>query len=160
MPAAAAKRSGEPKRPMSSTSARNSAVKMSPMPGRLPTIFPSGLVSTSSSRRFSRSAILSLVLKISQAISDRGGLDLGSGQLTPLGFGSEESLLGQSFRLTRPPGFQPPCEPGFAQPAGVRGKGDLGHREQSALSARSGSAASSMGNTWESRSRRRQTRRR
>ena len=58
LPAAAANESAEANREESPTSARNSAVKTTPMPGKLLTISASGFVASSSSRRRSSSAIL------------------------------------------------------------------------------------------------------
>src|SRR5215208_1725305 len=77
IPAAAAKESAEANLPRSPTSARNSAVKTTPTPGRLLTIFASGLVASSSSRRRSSSASLCLVLSISKA-SSAASTDLAS----------------------------------------------------------------------------------
>src|SRR5215203_3226464 len=77
IPAAAATESAEANREESPTSARNSAVKTTPMPGRLLTISASGLAASSSSRRRSSSAILPLVLSISEA-SSAASADLAS----------------------------------------------------------------------------------
>jgi hypothetical protein len=133
--AAAANRSGEPKRERSSTSARNSAVMTIPIPGKLMTTFPCGLVSTSSARRVSRAAIRSLVLNTSEAISaTSAALASAAGSSWRLSLGGRDYPAGEFLRAVEDAaGFEPTGQAGLAEPTGSCRPCNPAHGEEGTL---------------------------
>src|SRR3712207_141864 len=113
IPAAAANESAEANREESPTSARNSAVKTTPMPGKLLTISASGFVARSFSERRSSSAILPLVLSISEA-SSAASADLASAA------GSSRHIVPWRPRLSARRGLGP-CERAWLLATGAGG---------------------------------------
>src|SRR5215210_6695778 len=136
MPAAAANLSGEPKRERSSASARNAAVMMIPIPGRLMTSFPSGWASTSSARRALRASMRSLVLDTSEAISDTSVAlvsGLGGRQLVALGLGGRYYPAGELLGAVDAAGLQPTAQVCLAEPASGCGSRNTAHGQEGTL---------------------------